>query len=39
VPEFEQLMAELLPEYEQAQVERLSHPQRERAIGGGATLS
>ena len=35
VPEFEQLMAELLPEYEQAQVERLSHPQRERAIGGG----
>ncbi len=35
VSEFDQLMIDLLPEYEQAEEERLSHPERVRAIGGG----
>jgi len=35
VLEFDQLVIDLLPEYEQAEVERLSHPKRVRAIGGG----
>lgn len=35
VPEFNRLVVDLLAEYEQAEVERLSHPERLRAIGGG----
>jgi hypothetical protein len=35
VSEFDKLMIDLLPEYEQAEEERLSHPKRIRAIGGG----
>ena len=38
VPEFDQLVVDLLPEYEQAELERLSHPERVRAIGGGRTF-
>jgi hypothetical protein len=38
VPEFDELVVDLLPEYEQAEVERLSHPERVRAIGGGRTF-
>ena len=33
--EFDRLVDDLLPEYEQAEVKRLSHPDRQRAIGGG----
>jgi hypothetical protein len=35
VTEFEQLVSDLLPEYEQAEQKRLSRPDRQRAIGGG----
>jgi hypothetical protein len=35
VSEFDQLVVDLIAEYEQAEVERLSHPKRVRAIGGG----
>ena len=35
VSEFDQMVLDLLPEYEQAEVERLSRPKRVRAIGGG----
>jgi len=35
VVEFEQLVADILPEYEQAEQQRLSRPERKRAIGGG----
>ena len=35
VSEFDRLMIDLLPEYEQAEADRLSHPERVRAIGGG----
>lgn len=35
VTEFDQLVADLLPEYEQAEQKRLSRPDRKRAIGGG----
>jgi hypothetical protein len=35
VAEFDQLVADLLPEYEQAEHQRLSRPDRKRAIGGG----
>lgn len=35
VTEFDQLVTDMLPQYEQAEVERLSHPSRVRAIGGG----
>lgn len=37
--EFDQLVVELLPEYEQAEVERLSRPERQREIGGGPNFS
>jgi hypothetical protein len=33
--EFDQLVEDLLPEYQQAEQKRLSYPQRQRAIGGG----
>jgi len=39
VPEFDRLVVDLLPEYEQVEVERLSHPERKRAIGGGRTFA
>lgn len=35
VAEFDQLVVDLLPEYEQAEQQRLSRPDRQRAIGGG----
>ena len=35
VSEFDRLVDDLLPEYEQAEVARLSQPDRKRAIGGG----
>ena len=35
VSEFDRLMIDLLPEYEQAEEDRLNHPKRIRAIGGG----
>ena len=35
VAEFNELVQELLPSYEAAEIERLSRPQRQRAIGGG----
>lgn len=35
VSEFDQLVSDLLPEYEQAEQKRLSRPDRQRAIGGG----
>ena len=37
--EFDQLVVDLLPEYEQAETKRLSHPERVRAIGGGRTFA
>ena len=39
VLEFDQLVVDLLPEYEQTEIERLSHPERVRAIGGGRTFA
>ena len=39
VSEFDTLVDELLPEYEQAEEERLSRPDRLRAIGGGPTFA
>ena len=39
VSEFDQLVIDLLPEYEQAEVERLSRPDRQREIGGGPNFS
>ena len=39
VAEFKQLVADLLPEYEQAQQKRLSRPERKRAIGGGRNFA
>lgn len=35
VAEFDRIVADLLPEYEQAEQQRLSRPDRQRAIGGG----
>lgn len=39
VSEFDQLVIDLLPEFEQAEVERLSRPDRQREIGGGPNFS
>jgi hypothetical protein len=39
ISEFDQLVVDLLPEYEQAEVERLSRPDRQREIGGGPNFS
>ena len=38
VSEFDRLVDDLWAEYEQAEEERLSRPERERAIGGGRTF-
>ena len=35
VSEFEQLVADILPEYEQSEEKRLDHPDRVRGVGGG----
>ena len=35
VVEFDQLVVDILPEYEEAEQKRLSRPDRKRAIGGG----
>ena len=39
VSEFDQLVADVLPEYEQAEMERLSRPDRLRDMGGGPNFS
>jgi hypothetical protein len=39
VSEFDTLVDDFLPEYEQAEAERLSRPDRLRAIGGGRTFA
>jgi hypothetical protein len=38
VAEFDQLVADLMADYEQAEKERLSRPDRHRAIGGGRSF-
>lgn len=38
VPEFDKLVVDLMAEYEQAEEERLSRPDRDRAIGGGRSF-
>jgi len=35
VSEFDELVADVLPAYREAEIERLSRPDRQRAIGGG----
>ncbi len=35
VPQFDDLVADLLPRYREAEVQRLSRPTRQRAIGAG----
>ncbi len=39
VAEFNQLVIDILPEYEQAEQKRLSRPDRKRAIGGGRNFA
>lgn len=38
VPEFEAMIHDLLPSYQQAQRQRLERPRRQRAVGGGRQL-
>lgn len=38
VPEFDKLVVDLMADYDQAEIERLSRPERRRGIGGGRSF-